>query len=278
MSKLAYAMRAVVTGGGSGLGRGFCAQIAARGGRVVVSDIDEAGGSETVSILKSRGAEAYFVKCDVARASEVEALAKRAEELLGGVDLIVNNAGVATVGPVGEVPIDDWQWLMGINLFGVVYGCHAFVPRFKKQKHGHIINVASAAGLLSAPNMGPYNVSKAGVVSLSETLFAELKNHDIGVTVLCPTFFKTNILKSSRDHAGGAKGARKIAEKAMEEAKLTVDDVARIALDAADAGTLYVVPQADGRWAWRLKRLSPAAFQGGMNAVQKFLMKRAARG
>jgi len=276
--KLPKAMRAVVTGGGSGLGRGFCAQIAARGGRVVVADIDEASAVETVKILVARGSEAHAVKCDVARASEVEALAKHAEELLGGVDLIVNNAGVATVGAVGDVPIDDWQWLMGINLFGVIYGCHAFVPRFKKQNSGHIINVASAAGLLSAPNMGPYNVSKAGVVSLSETLFAELKNHNVGVTVLCPTFFKTNILNSARDNAAGsAKGSRKIAEKAMERAKLTADDVARITLDAADAGTLYVVPQADGRWAWRLKRLAPAKFQGGMNAVQKFLMKRASR-
>jgi NAD(P)-dependent dehydrogenase (short-subunit alcohol dehydrogenase family) len=277
MDGLPKAMRAVVTGGGSGLGRGFCAQIAARGGSVVVADINEANAAETVKILESRGAKAWVYRIDVSNADEVEALAAYAEKVMGGVDLIVNNAGVATVGSVGDVPVSDWHWLMGVNLFGVIYGCHAFIPRFKKQKSGFIINVASAAGLLSAPNMAPYNVSKAGVVSLSETLFAEVKNDNIGVTVLCPTFFKTNILNAARDHAKGNDGGRRMAQKAMDDAKVTADDVARIALDAADARELYVIPQADGRWAWRLKRLAPRSFYKGMNRVEKFMMKRAAR-
>lgn len=270
-------MRAVVTGGGSGLGRGFCAQIAARGGQVVVADLNEDNARETVKILESRGAKAWVYRIDVSNPEEVEALAEYAEKVMGGVDLIVNNAGVATVGAVGDVPIADWNWLMGINLHGVIYGCHSFVKIFKKQKSGFIINVASAAGLLSAPNMAPYNVSKAGVISLSETLFAEVKKDGIGVTVLCPTFFKTNILNAARDHANGDDRGRKIAQKAMDTAKLTADDVARIALDAANSGQLYVIPQADGRWAWRLKRLAPASFYNGMNRVEKYMMKRAAR-
>ena len=277
MNGLPKAMRAVVTGGGSGLGRGFCAQIVARGGKVVVADLNEESAHETAKILESRGAQAWVYRLDVANANDVEALAKYSEEVMGGVDLIVNNAGVATVGAFGDVPLADWHWLLGINLFGVIYGCQSFLPRFKRQKSGFIINVASAAGLLSAPNMGPYNVSKAGVVSLSETLFSELKKDNIGVTVLCPTFFKTNILNSARDHANGDDRGRKMAEQAMNRAKLTADDVARIALDAADARELYVVPQADGRWAWRLKRLAPERFYNGVNAVEKFMMKRAAR-
>ena len=276
MKRLPNAMRAVVTGAGSGLGRGFCNQIAARGGKVVVSDIDEKHAEETADILRARGAEAHVVKCDVSHAREVEQLAKRAEELLGGVDLVVNNAGVATVGAVGDVPIDDWQWLLGINLYGVIYGCHAFVPRMKRQKSGHIINVASAAGLLSAPNMAPYNVSKAGVVALSETMFTELQPFNVGVTVLCPTFFQTNILNSARDHAGDHK-AKKVAARAMERAKITADGVAKVALDAADEGRLHVIPQADGRWMWRLKRLAPGKFQGNMNSVEKMLVKWASR-
>ncbi|MEO7111410.1 MAG: SDR family NAD(P)-dependent oxidoreductase [Polyangiaceae bacterium] len=277
MNGLPKSMRAVVTGGGSGLGRGFCAQIAARGGSVVVADINEANAAETVKILESRGAKAWVYRIDVSNADEVEALAAYAEKVMGGVDLIVNNAGVATVGSVGDVPVSDWHWLMGVNLFGVIYGCHSFVQRFKKQKSGFIINVASAAGLLSAPNMAPYNVSKAGVVSLSETLFAEVRKDNIGVTVLCPTFFKTNILNAARDHASDDDRGRRMAQKAMDDAKVTADDVARIALDAADAGELYVIPQADGRWAWRLKRLAPTSFYKGMNRVEKFMMKRAAR-
>ncbi len=276
MKRLPNAVRAVVTGAGSGLGRGFCNQIAARGGKLVVSDIDEKSAEQTAEILRSRGAEAHVVKCDVSHAREVEQLAKQADELLGGVDLLVNNAGVATVGAVGDIPIDDWHWLLGINLFGVIYGCHAFVPRMKRQKSGHIINVASAAGLLSAPNMGPYNVSKAGVVALSETMFSELEPFHVGVTVLCPTFFQTNILNSARDHAENGK-ARKVAERAMERAKITADGVANVALDAADAGKLHVIPQADGRWMWRLKRLAPSKFQGNMNSVEKMLVKWAAR-
>jgi NAD(P)-dependent dehydrogenase (short-subunit alcohol dehydrogenase family) len=277
MNGLPKSMRAVVTGGGSGLGRGFCAQIAARGGSVVVADINEANAAETVKILESRGAKAWVYRIDVSNADEVDALAAYAEKVMGGVDLIVNNAGVATVGSVADTPVSDWHWLMGVNLFGVIYGCHSFVNIFKKQKSGFVINVASAAGLLSAPNMAPYNVSKAGVISLSETLFAEVRKENIGVTVLCPTFFKTNILNAARDHAHGDDRGRKIAQKAMDTAKLTADDVARIALDAADAGQLYVIPQADGRWAWRLKRLAPGSFYKGMNRVEKFMMKRAAR-
>ena len=126
-----------------------------------------------------------------------EALAAEADRAFGGTDLVVNNAGVAVGGPVGAVPLDDWKWIFGVNLWGVIYGCHVFVPRFKAQGHGHVINVASAAGLLSAPEMGPYNVTKAGVVALSETLAAELSGTGVGVTVLCPTFFRTNILASS---------------------------------------------------------------------------------
>jgi len=186
--------RAVVTGAGSGLGRAFCLELKKRGARLVCADIDEAAAQRTASEVGGTA-----VRCDVARIEDVEALAAAAERALGGVDLVVNNAGVAVAGPVGEVPLDDWRWIMGVNLWGVIYGCHVFAPRLKKQGRGHIINVASAAGLLAPPGMAPYNVTKAAVVALSETMSAELKQTGVGVTVLY------SLVIYSADKAGDAR-------------------------------------------------------------------------
>ena len=244
--------RAVVTGAGSGLGRAFCLELKKRNARILCADIDEAAAQRTAADVGGTAA-----RCDVSRIEDVEALAAAADRALGGVDLVVNNAGVAVAGPVGEVPLDDWRWIMGVNLWGVIYGCHVFAPRLRKQGRGHILNVASAAGLLSPPGMAPYNVTKAAVVALSETLNGELKGSGVGVTVLCPTFFRTNIGKSAR--GGDAKQAALI-EKLMAKSKIQADDVARLALEAAADGEFYALPHADGRWMWRLKRWAPSQF------------------
>lgn len=225
---------------------------------MIVADIDAAGAAETVALVEQAGGKAFATSCDVARLDQVEHLAVLADEKLGGCDLVINNAGVAVGGAVGAVPIADWEWIMGINLWGVIYGCHVFVPRFKQQGRGHVINVASAAGLLSAGEMGPYNVTKAGVVALSETLASELRAHGVGVTVLCPTFFRTNISNSSR--TTGNEDARAMVEKLMDRAKIQADGVARFALAAADRDELYAVPHGDGQWMWRLKRLVPERY------------------
>ncbi len=266
-------MRAVVTGGGGGLGRAFCVELAQRGARVIVSDNRADAAEETAKMLRDRGAEAHAVACDVSRAAEVELLAVEADERFGGCDLLINNAGVAVSGAVGAVTLDDWAWIMGINLWGVIHGCHAFLPRMKKQKSGHVLNVASAAGLLSAPMMGPYNVTKAGVVALSETLYGELSPLGLGVTVLCPTFFKTDIAKNGRGPAD-ADDMKEVAEKLMAKSKLQADDVAKFAIDTADAGKLYAIPHPDGRWMWRAKRLAPNTFY---KQVSKVALRMAAK-
>lgn len=250
--------RAVVTGGAGGLGRALCLELASRKGRIIIGDVDATGAAETVRLVERAGGTAVATSCDVAKLEQVEHLAELADQHFGGTDLVVNNAGVAVAGPMGDIPIRDWEWIMGINLWGVIYGCHVFTPRFKKQGGGHILNVASAAGLLSAADMGPYNVTKAGVVALSETLASELKPHRIGVTVLCPTFFRTNIGKSGR--TTGLGGASGMIEKLMDRAKIQADGVARIALEAADKDELYAVPHPDGQWMWRLKRLVPESY------------------
>jgi NAD(P)-dependent dehydrogenase (short-subunit alcohol dehydrogenase family) len=249
---------AVITGASSGLGRAIAKELAARRSKILIADIDEEGAKETARLVEKAGGEASFTRCDVSRVEDVMSLADEAFRSFGHVDLLVNNAGVAVGGPMGVVPIADWAWVMGINLWGVIYGCHAFIPRMKEQGGGAILNVASAAGLMSSPMLGPYNVTKAGVVALSETLFGELAPERISVTVLCPTFFKTNIASKGRTHGPGI-GPEQV-EKLMARATVQAEGVARSALAAVEAGQLYAVPHPDGRWFWRLKRAAPEIF------------------
>ena len=265
--------RVVVTGAGSGLGRAFCLELAGRGGRILAVDIDLGRAEETAALCKKVGGEVITGLCDVSKPEEVAALASEMDRAFGGTDLLINNAGVAVGGPVGTIPLADWQWILGVNLWGVIYGCHTFVPKFKTAGRGHIINVASAAGLLSAPEMAPYNVTKSGVVALSETLHAELAGTGVGVTVLCPTFFRTNIARDGRSTSDAA--TPDDAHKLMDRASVQAPEVAKVALAAADTGTLYALPHADGRWMWRLKRLMPETFQG---TVVPRAMKLARRG
>jgi NAD(P)-dependent dehydrogenase (short-subunit alcohol dehydrogenase family) len=250
--------RAVVTGAGSGLGRAFALELARRGARAMLGDIHEAGLEETAALVRARGGEAHAVRCDVGRADDVLALRDRAAEVMGGTDLVINNAGIAVAGPVGEVSLEDWRLQLDVNLWGVIHGCHAFVPQLRQRRRGHIVNVASMAGLANVPGMAPYNVTKAGVISLSETLAAELAPDGVGVTVLCPSFFQTNILRDARGPADEA--GRALAQKLMQRSRHTAESIAAMTLDAAEKGRLFVLPHEEGRWMWRVKRAAPAAY------------------
>lgn len=249
-------IRAVVTGAAGGLGRSFVLRIAKRGGSVLVTDVDEAGAARTAEDAVRAGGRAVVRRCDVRSAEEVAALVGAAEKELGGVDLVVNNAGVAVAGDVGAVSLEDWKWQIDINLWGVIHGCHAFVPHFRKQKSGHVINVASLAGLVSAPGMAPYNVTKFAVVALSEAMYGELRGSGAGVTVLCPSFFQTNIMTSSRSTGIDVS----VAEKRMKATRIQADQVADCALLAAERNELYALPHPDGRALWGAKRLAPRLF------------------
>jgi NAD(P)-dependent dehydrogenase (short-subunit alcohol dehydrogenase family) len=251
-------LRAVVTGAGSGLGRALALDLAGRGGRVVVSDIDERGAAETAQEIRSAGGEAHVVPCDVGDAAQVDQLAEKARSLLGAVDFLANNAGVAVTGPFDEIALDDWDWIMRVNLWGVVHGCRSFVPHMKAAGRGYVLNVASLAGLLSTPQMSPYNLTKAGVVALSETLYGEYRDHGVNVSVLCPAFFVTRILDNARGVVNPR--ARAGAEALMRRSSLQAADVARIAVDGVLAGALYIVPMRHGRVMWRMQRLWPHGF------------------
>ena len=184
--------RAVVTGAGSGLGRAFCIELSRRGARVVGADVREEGLKETAALMPGAPMETFV--CDVSKRESVDALERFAQEKMGGVDLLINNAGVAVAGEMGTVSGDDWSWIVGVNLMGVAHGCEAFIPAMRRRRSGHVINVASLAGIACAPTMAPYNATKAAVIAISETLAGELTDPGFGVTVLCPAFFPTNLL------------------------------------------------------------------------------------
>ncbi len=260
--------KVVITGAASGFGRALALELSkSKKAHLVLSDVDVPGTEETARQAKDAGASsAVVVRCDVTKLSDVEALERSIE---GDIDLVVNNAGVSSAGHVGSLSIEDWKWTIDVDLWGVIYGCHVFVPRLKKQRHGHVLNVASAAGLLSAPGMGAYNVAKAGVIALSETMSGELRSARVGVTVLCPTFFQTNIATSGR-FADDSK--REMAERLVATGK-KADAVARAAIQSVDSRDLYCVPMADGRWLWRLKRVAPTTFGALAARVSKRMEK-----
>ncbi|TFV56843.1 SDR family NAD(P)-dependent oxidoreductase [Mycobacterium sp. PS03-16] len=249
---------AVITGAGSGIGAAFALELARRGGRVVCSDIDSATAEATAAAITDAGGHATAVHCDVSRVADVTALAAAAQDFFGGPPtLVINNAGIGAGGtPIGEVTLDDWQRVLDINLWGPIHGCHVFAPILRDARAGGIINVASAAAFGAAPGMAAYNVSKAGVLSLSETLAAELSGSGVAVTALCPTFVKTNILDSDAisDQAAALAG------RLMRWTGVSAERVARMCLDTHDRGGLYCMPQLDARFGWHAKRFAPELY------------------
>lgn len=193
---------AVITGAASGIGRALAEQSAREGMKVVLADVEGAALAEAADALRQTGAKILPVVTDVSRAADVHTLADRAWSEFGGVHLLCNNAGVAGRSCLWEAPLADWEWVVGVNLWGVIHGVHAFVPRMLEQPdEGHIVNTASVAGLISVPGLAIYNVTKHAVVTLSETLLHELTERQarIGVSVLCPSYVNTRLDEAERN-------------------------------------------------------------------------------
>lgn len=270
-SKTSRGASAVVTGAGSGIGAAFAVELGQRGGAVVCSDIDEAAAQRTADTIAEHGAKAVAMRCDVSRFEDVQALAEQSQAwFTAPPTLVINNAGVGAGGAaIGEAPLDDWLWTLGINLWGPIHGCHVFAPILREAEPSHaprgIINVASAAAFGAAPGMAAYNVSKAGVLSLSETLAAELAGTPVRVTVLCPTFVKTNILESGRI----SEQSSELAAKLMRWTGLSAEKVARACLDTHDRGELYCMPQFDAKIGWNIKRLAPQTYTRAAGLVSR---------
>ena len=249
--------RVAITGAGSGIGRAMALEFARGGWRVASTDLNFGSAQKTLEMVKEAGGDGLATQVDVTEYGQVKELSEKLGREWEGLDIIINNAGVAAAGFMEEIPLEDWEWLLGVNLMGVIHGCKAFIPVFDRVGGGHIVNIASAAGIVSLYEMSIYNVSKAGVISLSETLHTELAPRNIGVSVVCPGFFKTDLLATMRvTHDRQTT----MAVNAMEEATLTAEDIAREVYRGVERGRLYIIPMRDIKVLWLFKRFFPETF------------------
>jgi NAD(P)-dependent dehydrogenase (short-subunit alcohol dehydrogenase family) len=241
---------AVITGGASGIGRAVAERAAAEGMRIVLADIEEGPLKQAVDDLTAAGAGALGVVTDVADRASVEALRDRALDRFGAVHLVHNNAGIGLGGPIWEVTEEDWRWILGVNLWGVIHGVATFTPLLIEQGEGHIVNTASIAGLIVAPFLGPYNATKQAVVAISETLFKDLQTvaAPVGVSVLCPGFVQTRIAESARNRPDWAPDPNSEVQAEVQGVVQSLVDggiapaaVADRVIDAVRTNTFYIL-------------------------------------
>lgn len=248
--------RAFITGAASGLGRAIATELAAAGWQLGLLDVSAPRLAEAEAALRALGATPHTYAGDVVDEAFVAASVGDFVHRAGGLDIMVNNAGVAAAGPVETTPPSDWRWITGINLFGVVWGCQAAVPHLRAAGTGLVLNVASSAGFAAAPQMSAYNATKAAVISLTETLAAELEGTGIQASVAMPGFFSTHLLATMR----APDEQRAMAQRIMQSSGEDATSAARAILAAAARGRLHIVWPDKYRLAWRLKRLFPAWF------------------
>lgn len=247
---------AVITGGASGIGFATARQLASRGVRLVLADIEESALDRAATELAATGTAVEGVVCDVGDLKAIQHLADTAFEKMGAVHIVFHNAGVAVGGPIAEMQHSDWEWTMRVNLWGPIHGVEAFTQRMIAQgQGGHMLFTASFAGLVPNVGLGPYCVSKYGVVALAEVLRRELRAHDIGVSVLCPMRVATNIGHSERnrpDELGGPEASPPVLDQGEDNQNLAgrvldVEDVATQVVDAIVANRLYILPHEESR-------------------------------
>jgi len=261
---------AFVTGAASGLGKALCTELARDGWTLGVADINKEALAAAADGFEALGAKTFRFELDVADRERYRLVAEEFLQVAGGLDLLFNNAGVGDGGLFEEYSLDNWEWMTRVNQLSVVYGCHFFIPTLKKQRSGHILNTASFAAISCAPTMGAYNMTKAAVVAISETLYGELMDFNIRVSCIQPSYFRTNIAQSVR----GGEMVRKTTQFFVERSGIEAHEVAQEILHRAGKGELYIVLPKLARKAWLWKRLAPTRFrkmvkEGFMAAAKK---------
>ena len=245
---------AAVTGAASGLGRSIALAFASEGMDVALADVDLGNASSVEREVRAKGVRAFAMRVDVSKAGEIDAFAERTVRELRAIHVVCNNAGVSPLGALWESTLPDWQWILGVNLWGVIHGVHAFVPRLVAQNEGHVVNTASVCGLISPPGLGAYNVTKHAVVTLSESLYHDLRerNSAVGVSVLCPAYVPTRITESERSRpqelknvseelSGEALARQAIFRKAVSSGKISADQVAQAVVAAVKEERFYIL-------------------------------------
>ena len=238
--------RVLVTGGAAGLGASLAAAFVARGDRVLVGDLAEPTDARVES-----------VHLDVRSDDDWEAARSWVQHHWGGLDVLVNNAGVAGGGRLDVAGLDEWQWITEINLFGVVRGTRTFTPMWKEQRSGHVVNIASLAGLVHPAGMASYNAVKAGVVALSETTGHELAEYGVRCSVVCPSYFRTGLVEAMQ---GADTAVGRVIGGLVASAPLGPDEIAAAVLEGMDAGDELILPDPAARAAYDLKQQDRAAY------------------
>jgi len=236
--------RVLVTGAASGLGAALTEAFRARGDEVLATDLPSASGTDLFPL-------------DITSPDDWATALAEVERRWGGLDVLVNNAGVAGGGRIDRCPLEEWRWITEINLFGVVSGVQTFTPVFKRQRAGHVVNVASLAGLVHPAGMGSYNAVKAAVVAFTETVGHELAGYGVRASVVCPSYFRTNLMSSMR---GSDEAVGQIIGELVAGSSISADDVAAAVLAGIDAGDEVIVPDEPAREAYRLKQHDRSAY------------------
>ena len=264
--------RIFITGGASGLGRALAERHARAGWKVCIGDLDAERCADALAAIRAHSPQSHALACDVTREDALQAAADWLQREWGGVDVVVNNAGVAQMGGIGETTLEDWQWAVDINLLGVVRGCKVFAPVLKAQGGGQLVNIASMAGLVHLPQASAYNATKAAVVALSETLQLELEPDNIRVSVVCPAFFRTDLARNMRAANPALEGMTK---RLVERARIGADEIADRIFDGMQRGDPHILTHPEAKRFWRLKRVLP--YRVYLALMRRQLAKVAAR-
>jgi short-subunit dehydrogenase len=273
LSKQYPQQRAFITGAASGLGLALSETLVDEGWVVGMADVNESTLATVGETLRNAGATIHLYPLDVADAHAVQDVADAFIAQVGGVDVVINNAGISVGGPMEEIPLEDWHAIISINLMGVVHGCRAFIPHLKQAGTGHLINIASAAAIAASSRLAPYNVTKAGVLALSETLYGELHDAGVHVSVVMPTFFPTNISKAQRS----SEGDRQMAEYLLSKSKYTAHDVANYIFKATGRKKIHILYPPLARKIWHFKRLLPKSYMKSLLKIHRSTLRYLAR-